>query len=236
MFSRLLATVLVCISVGACGGSSPTAPTNNNPPTQPTTNLTVATGLTDFVQQIRQRYNFDLGDFVAPYDHPVSDFPAAERFLGTTDPMAGVWTAGPTVQFPTPSGRSTFGAITGSVRRVSYSAVDLSNGLVLEGQYQAFWGVQDLTNNSGLEGVPIVIIVEGIVSLSGVPKYRGVQVVRGTIYRTPFTNSGVVVRPTSFAISGQYVSDNIQTIDTSDPRVPARGSAPVQYASIWLKQ
>jgi len=229
-FAVIIVSAACCVG---CGDKSPTGP-SDTPSSSSSARLTTANSLTEFVNLLATRYNFNASNLLE-YDHSPADFPAALSYLKTADPIAGTWDNIPEVQFPTPNGRSTLGPA-GANRKIAYTSYDLVNGLVLEGQFQAFWGVKDLSNQNNLAQVPVAIVTEGIVSLAGVPKYRGMQVMVGTLINTRFRSAGgVSVTPPTIAITGYYVAMNIETLDKNDPRVPCVFNCTVQYPAIWLR-
>lgn len=228
--------VSAALSCVGCGERSPIGPsdTPSSSSSSSSIRLTDANTLTELANALNAKYGFPALH-LQDYDHSPADFPAALSYLKTADPLAGTWEISPEFQFPIPSGRSTFSAAS-PTRKTMYTATDLSNGLVLEGQYQAFWGVKDLSNANNLAQVPVAILVEGIVSLNGVPKYRGVQIMQGTLINTRFRSAGgVSVTPATIAMTGNYRAYNIETLDQNDARVPCVFTCNVQYTSIWVR-
>jgi len=229
---RLFIVAGVLASCIACGETSPIGPSQTTEASN--VRLTNANTLTEMVNELG-KYGIQWQS-LAEFDHSPADFPAALSYLKTADPLSGSWDVSPEFQYPTPSGRSTFGA-TGSTRRITYTARDLSNGLVLEGQFQAFWGVKDLSNQNNLAQIPVAIVIEGIVTLDGVPKYRGVQRIVGALINSRFRSpGGVSVAPPTLALSANYTAFSVQTLDENDPRVPCPfNCGVVQYQSIWVR-
>lgn len=127
-----------------------------------------------------QRMNAYDGDFsdsaeastcISPTSgaHPFDATRALNSFVAANQGYANAW--------PVSNARMTL-APTGIPRVSDFSSLDLTNGQAGEGQARLYYGVQR-SGTSSPHGIPMVFLIESIITRNGVPQYRAVQVFEG---------------------------------------------------------
>lgn len=101
-------------------------------------------------------------------------------------------------------------------RKSRFTGIDLTNGATGDGVAQAFYGVRAVQPlGNGFIRADVIFLIEAIVSLNGVQRYRSLHVYQGFLYNYPAINS-VVLPAGKYVYAGVLTQYNIQTINSAE--------------------
>jgi hypothetical protein len=177
--------LLSCLGLlGGCGGGVGADAGNSNNVDTPAPRFDTAASFAENLDILERHFTPAAMDQFRSYDAAPDELINVFNWTQTNDVISGTYlhyaqNREPLpVVYPEPNGRIVFTPQSGK-QELNYGSVDLANGAEGEGRFQTFFGVKDVEFVGGQAVVPIIIIVRGIATFSGVPMYRMVQTFRG---------------------------------------------------------
>lgn len=199
----VLALAAILVACGGGGGDAGDGGGDGGGQAPPAPTLSTAKSFNEFVNNdLTKWFNAQSIQRFAEYDHDFPDFPETQKWKQTihsANPVPLVLEGdfqfyvarnqGFTNQFPTVTGYGSTSKIPGADPRVlQYSSYDNTTKQAAFGVSKIYYGIKKPSATS-IDEVPILLIIEGVVSLQGVPQYRAIQVFDGVL-TTTYTGLG----------------------------------------------